>query len=499
MRLSDMLQVPWRSTRRPMRWLGLAIVAAFSLGAIAIVHFTRTPDRWLACTMVYCLGATMAWAFWLSTTLLLAIDARKLRLPGMQNAVHASVLLYGFLTVALPTLLLGALGGDASRVALLAALAVTGGLAFVLLPRWCAMVMGFLPALGTSTRHLLQLPSLSDSDPRWLAWGALALVALSVVDVLRWRQLLHSDTDNELGFGSAMVMQLRRQGIAGNWSGLQQMDSGQLIRQRPDWMQPRADLRRAGPQSPVRTLRVALGGWYMPKTLAGHLRASAPVLLPMLLMVPVMALMFAGNHRADATDPTLIGLGAGLLWGVLFGGLMLTAMATVLIRQRWQRANAELPLLALLPGLGDAQHVRRSLLRAALTIPLATQLLLAAAMLSAALVAARFVHLDGLTLLLAALPQLAAAGTMVVQVLCTLGGRKLPAWAEWLIYIPFFVLFFLSTFLPVTMAGEHPWHDASLAEPLLLVAWVAMAMVLAWLGRRGWRGLLARPHPFMPI
>ncbi|GAB3782563.1 hypothetical protein [Dyella agri] len=496
MRLSDVLLVPWRATRRPLRWLSLIIVIACCLGAAAIGHFAHDPDGWLASTMVLCLGAAYAWAFWLSTTLLLAIDARKLRLPGVEGTVHASMLVYGVLTVAVPTLLIGAFGADASRVALLTAWAVAGGLAFVLLPRWCAMLVGFLPALGTSVRHFFQLPPFS--DPRWLTWGVLALVVLAVVDVLRWRQLLRNDTDNELGFGSAMVLQFRRQGATGNWSGLQQMDSGQMIRQRPDWMQPRADLRRTGPQSPVRALRVALGGWYMPKTVTGHLRAAAPALLPMLVMIPVMSLMFAGNHRADASNSTLIGFGVGLLWGVLFGCLLLTAMVTVLIRQRWQRNNAELPLLALLPGLGDARHMRHNLLRATLTIPLVTQLLLSAAMLAAALVAARFVHLGSVTLLLIALPQLAAAGTMVTQVLCTLGGRKLPTWGEWLIYVPFFVLFFLSIFLPVTTMGNHPWQGASLAQPLLLAAWVVMAMVLTWLGRRGWRGLLARPHPFMP-
>lgn len=496
MRLSDVLLVPWRSTRRPLRWLSLFIVTACSLGAVAAGHFTSDSDWWLASTMVYCFGAVYAWAFWLSTTLLVAIDARKLRLPGMQGAVHASILLYAALMIVVPTLLLGALGADALRVALLTALAVTGGLAFVLLPRWCATLVGFLPALATSMRHIFQLPSFS--DPRWLAWGALALVVLSIVDMLRWRQLLRSDTDNELGLGSAMVMQFRRQGITGNWSGLQQLDSGLLIRQRPDWMQPRADLRRAGPQSTVRALRVALGGWYMPKTVVGHLRAAAPVLVPMLLMIPVMAVMFAGDHQAHASRSGLIGFGAGLLWGVLFGSLMLTAMATVQIRQRWQRNNAELPLLALLPGLGDMQHVRRSLLRAALTMPLVTQLLLLLAMLAAALVAAHFVHLGGYTLLLIALPQLAATGTMVTQVLCTLGGRKLPTWGEWMIYAPFFVLFFFSIFVPVTTLGSHPWQGAGVAQPALLAAWMAMAIVLAWLARRGWRGLLARPHPFMP-
>ncbi|MBN8922149.1 MAG: hypothetical protein BGP10_17270 [Rhodanobacter sp. 68-29] len=495
MRLSEVLLMPWRSTHRATRWFVSGLFVVCVLGAIAAGWFGRDHLWWPLSTGIYCIGAAFVWAFWLPTGMLLAIDARKLRLPGMQRAIHAGMLLYGLLTIAVPTLVLGMLGAKAPLVAVLAALAVAGGLGFALLPRWCAMLMGFVPALNIGLRHLFQFPSLL--DPRWLVWGALAAAALLVVDVLRWRQLLRSDADNELGFGSAMVLQYRRQGAMGNWNGLQQLDSGQLIRQRPDWMQPRADLRRTGPQFTVRTLRVALGGWYLPKTLAGHLRAAAPVLLPILLAIPVMALVFASNRQPGLSSASLIGFGAGLLWALLFGSLMLTAMTSVLLRQRWQRNNAELPLLALLPGLGDAPHVRRSLLRAALTSPVTAQLLVLGTVLVAALIAAHYRHMSGLSLLLVALPQLAVAGAMVAQVLCTLGGRKLPTWGEWLVYTPLLVLFFVSTFIPITTLGRHPWQYANLVQGWLSVAWVVMAVVLLWLGRRGWQALLRRPHPFL--
>lgn len=493
MQLNDVLMVPLRSAHRGLRWLSLAFVVACVLTAIVTGWFAYAHvQHWgMLSMLVYCGGAVFAWAFWFPTSLLLAIDARKLRLPGMQRAAHASVILYGLLTTALPTLVLGALGVDAMPVALLAALAAAGGLAFVLLPRWCAMVFGLLPALGTSAHHFFQL--LPWSDPRWLLWGALTLAVLLIVDVLRWRQLLRSDTDNELGLGSAMVMQFRRQGALNNWSGLRQLDSGQLIRQRPDWMQPRADLRRTGPQFAVRTMRVALGGWYMPKTPVGHLRAAIPVLLPILLMIPLMALISVANHRDGTAQATLIGFGAGLGWCVMFGGLMLAVMTAVLVRQRWKRTNAELPLLALLPGLGDARQVRLDLLRAVLTLPTVVQTLLLVLVLAVAAMA----HLDGLAVLLVALPQLAALGATISQVLYTLGGRKLSALAECLVYIPVLVLFFLSTFIPATTLGRHPWSGAPLAESWLLAAWAVLALVLAWIGRRGWRGLLAQPHPFM--
>jgi len=322
------------------------------------------------------------------------------------------------------------------------------------------------------------------------------LLALLLVDAVRWRQLLRSDSDNELGFASSMLMQFRRQGGASGWNGLQQLDSSQLIRQRPDWMQPRADLGKAGPQSPVRALRVALGGWYVPKTLTGHLRAAAPVLLPILLYLPVMAFMQAGESRhGHAARSALLSMGIGVVSGLsVVGGLMLAAMAMLVIHQRWKRANAELPLLALLPGLGDAHACKRALLRAAFGVPIGAQLLLLACVLAAALV----MHPPFLAVLLVVLAQFAAIGAMAAQVLCTLGGCKLHVGVLAPIYVVLTVLFCLSTFAPLLGTDNHPWSGLAPLEHSLLASWIVLAAVLLWLGRRGWRALLARPHPFLP-
>lgn len=490
--LAGVLLAPWHSSRRSLRWLTLVITLLCGLGAIAFGVFSQKAHWWVGSTVIYAFGIGYLWAFWMPTLLLLAIDARRLRLPGMQRAAAYSLWLHAAPSLLVPVLALGACGADMRYVAELVALAMAGGAAVVLLPRWCAMVIGFTPALSIGLRHLAQLPPWS--DPRWLAWGGLALFALLAVDAWRWRQLLHSDSDNELGFGSAMLMQLRRQSTLGHWNGLQQLDGGQMIRRRPEWMQPRADLRRIGLQSPVRALRVALGGWYMPKTLSGHLRAAAPALLPILLYIPAMAIMHAGESRSRAAQSILLSTGIGVVGGLgVFGGLMLAAMAMLVVHQRWKRTNAELPLLALLPGLGDARARRHVLLRAAFGTPVKVQLLLLACVLAAALV----MHLSGLAVLLVALAQLAAVGAMAAQVLCTLGGYKPHVGVLASIYVVLAVLFCLSTFVPLLSADEHPWSGLALLEPALLASWIVLAAVLLWLGRRGWRGLLARPHPFL--
>lgn len=491
--LASVFAAPWHSSRRSLRWLTLVIALACGLGAVAFGLFSPKPHWWIGSTIIYAFGIGYLWSFWMPTLLLLAIDARRLCLPGMQRAATLSLWLYAVPSLLLPVLVLGAGGADVRYVAELVALAMAGGAAFVMLPRWCAMMIGFLPALSIGLRRLAHLPPWS--DPRWLLWGGLALLALLAADALRWRQLLRSDTDNELGFGSAMLMQFRRQGVTGGWNGLRQLDGGQMIRQRPDWMQPRADLRQAGPQSPVRALRVALGGWYVPKTLTGHLRAAAPGLLPILLYIPVMAFMQVGESRhGHAARSALLSMGIGVVgWLGVFGGLMLTAMATLVIHQRWKRANAELPLLALLPGLGDARERRHALLRAALVTPVGAQLLLLACVLAAALV----MHLPGLALLLVALAQLGAIGAMAAQVLCTLGGYRLHVGVLGSIYVVLTMLFCLSAFVPLLSAEQHPWSGIVPLEQALLAGWAVLAAILLWLGRRGWRGLLARPHPFL--
>jgi len=490
---ASLLLAPWRSSRRSLHWLILFLILACSLGAIAIGVFSSKPHWWVASTVAYCFGVGFAWAFWMPTLLLLAIDARHLCVPGMQRTATRSLWLYAVPSLLLPMLVLGACGADMRYVAELVALAMAGGTAFVLLPRWCSMVVGFLPALSIGLRHLAHLPPWS--DPRWLVWGGLALLALLLIDAVRWRQLLHSDSDNELGFASSMLMQFRRQGGASGWNGLQQLDGGQLIRQRPDWMQPRADLRGTGPQSPVRSLRVALGGWYVPRTLSGHLRAVAPVLLPILLYIPVMAFMQAGESRhGHAVRSVLLSIGIGVVgWLGVFGGLMLAAMAILVIHQRWKRANAELPLLALLPGLGDAPARRRALLHAVFGVPIRTQLLLLACVLAAALV----MHLPFLAVLLVVLAQLAAISAMAAQVLCTLGGCRLHMGVLGPIYVVLTVLFCMSTFIPLLGTDHHPWSGLAPLEHGLLAGWIVLAAALLWLGRRGWRGLLARPHPFL--
>ena len=494
MRMIDVLATRWRSTHRSLRWLTLGIFGACCVGAVAVGIFMHAGHWWMVSTVLYCAGIGYLWAFLMSVLLLVSIDARQLRLPGVCRAVEWSLCFYGLLGVIVPTAILAPMGAPASLVALLVALAMAAGLAFVLLPRYVAMVIGFVPTLAIGLQHAIFVPSAR--DPRFIGWGLCVLVVLLLVDVWRWRRLLRTGWNGESGFSSAMVMQFRRQGAGalGHWGGLGRQGGSSQIRQRPDWQQARVDLRGVGPQTPVLALRTALGGWYMPQSWSSYVRQAAPVLLPLLLFLPVMAIMQAGEAHGDVWRKVWMSIGVGVVgWLGIFGGLLLVVMTPLVLRQRWKRVNAELPLLALLPGLGDAVGLRRHLLRAALVKPLLAQTLLLALVLGAALA----MHFNGEVLAFVTLSQLGCAGVVVASVLATLGGRDPSMSGTGALLITAFLLVSLSTFLPLATGFRTPWHPGVAAFLTLAGGWAAFAVALCWLGQRGWRGLQQRPHPFL--
>jgi hypothetical protein len=155
--------------------------------------------------------------------------------------------------------------------------------------------------------------------------------------------------------------------------------------------------------------------------------------------------------------------------------------------------NAELPLLALLPGLGDAACARQALLRAGLGLPLLLQGLLAL------LVAAAMLHWHQYAqplsfLLLAQLVTAAVTGTALLNLF---GGLALPLWTTGLALAAAFVLTALSAMLPAMAWGHHPVGWAAAMLPPLGLGWLLLGGAMVWLGRRGWQGLMLRPHPFL--
>lgn len=492
MHLIDIWQTPWRTTHRPARLFMLAILVLCCAGAVPVGIFSHEPDWWLGVMVTCSFGIGFVWAFLMPSLLLVAIDARQLRVPGVSSTVVASILAYAMVSIVVPTVVLAALGAPTVPVALIAAMVVSVGLAIALLPRYVSMVIGFLPALCLGLQHVIPFPQ--PGAPRFVVWGVCALVVLVAVDIVRWRQLLLAEQKPDVGLGSAMVLTLRGNGGMGNWRGLSNQDANPGNRRTQCRMQISADLRGVGPGDPLRTLSTALGGWYVPQTGFSYARQTARILLPMLAFVLLMTFMEMGEVHGGGLHQILLMTGALIIgWFGIFGGVMLAILTASALRQRWSRVNAELPLLALLPRLGDAADVRQHLLRAALGKPLRAQLLL----LVLVVVTALLMRLGSTAVAFVTLAQVGCAGMIVATTLSTFGRRELPGWGTALLFCVAFLLVGVSTFLPMFAIARHPWHMSSVMQLALALAWVVFGLMLFWLGRRGWRELQQLPHPFL--
>ncbi|WP_430391998.1 hypothetical protein [Dyella sp. 20L07] len=491
MTFRTVLLAPWRSSHAALRWLMLIVLAICIVAGIAIAIFASKPKALWGGVVFYGAGLGYAWAFFLSSLTLLAIDAHQLRLPGMQRAAALAMLTYGVLSVLPATLLYGLAGGDMPAIALLLMLCVLVGLCFALLPRYFAMLIGLMPALHNATASSLPIPG--PSDPRFLSWAPVAVVVLLATCALRWRTLMNQSGPSANSFSDAMVLAYRRSAWGSGWACTNGMDSTQQVRQRPDWMQPKADLRHAGPQQPRMALRVALGGWYLPKTMMGHLQAWGPTLLAMLVPLAVLSLIFYNSH-ALVGKLWRIALVISVGWGSMWGAFGMTIMSVMLLTQRWRRVNTELSLLVLLPGLGDATAVKTKLLRVALMRPLCIQAVLTLVLVALAV----YAHATGASLLLLVISQLGCAATLIACLLGVLGGRPLPGWGLTVLITLIAMLIGCISSFSGSMIGDQAWAPSTSFVVAVIGAWLVMGAVLAWLGRRGWRGLIKRPHPFLP-
>ena len=88
-------------------------------------------------------------------------------------------------------------------------------------------------------------------------------------------------------------------------------------------------------------------------------------------------------------------------------------------------------------------------------------------------------------------------GYLYAMVLSVFGGMPLPDFGKNLLMIGMFVLLSLTGLVPQVRDGL-PAPVVAGADDVLLAAWLALALFLWWLARRGGRVLRQRSHPFMP-
>ena len=177
------------------------------------------------------------------------------------------------------------------------------------------------------------------------------------------------------------------------------------------------------------------------------------------------------------------------MWIFATVSLFTAEMASNVLGLRWSKTNAELPLLALLPGLGHGRDVRRALLRAAVLAPARGQLVA----LTLFVIVAALLH-QGWQVDAAMLGMtLVALGMLAASALAVLGGSPLCGWPRGLLLL---LALALITLTVLSFTAGPQWQLLSLAH--VGIGWAALLLWLLWLGYRGWRGLRQRPHPFLP-
>jgi len=485
MNLWQLLHTPRYWTHASLRWIAVIVFLLCTAAAIGWSLYATGDKAVKGVLLFYGVGLVYIWSFFFSAGLLPATDARQLRLPGIERQIHASLLLYGVLSLLLPMLIPGITIESVGVVLLF----LVGGVAFALMPRYLAVLIAMTPSLLVAAWRRFDLPGIA--DPRFGTWAALAALALLLVTAWRWHRMLRAGSRMTNGWGSPIVLQLR----SGSWGYWSNIGDNSLLRQRPDWMQPGINLDGAGPTLPRKSLRVALGGWYLPltaRTYAGHIG-----LMLLIVALPVASTLLLVRLRGDGdAGSTLAGGMIGALSSLaVMAGPMICIFSLLWLGRRWRQANAEMPLLALLPGLGDGVQLKQRLLRTVLTMPL---VLHAVAVLLLLLVMVFWPgdgHVSMLSFML--LAPLGCAGMTAAILTNLVGGRRLPWLANGAIFAVASVLIFASLLLPALAHGRHPVPQVDALLPAIPLAWLLFTGAMAWLWRRGWRGLMQLPHPFV--
>jgi len=485
-----LLALPWCALSQTARGVA-AMLAGIALLLVllgGVLTHNQTPDWSRRAADGIAMLNAVAWAGLLSQTLLLARDAHRLRFPALEREVVISLGLYALLTMVLPALWVGLLDGHVRMSAISVALGAGAGMGYAILPRYLSILITFTVLLW----HGLGLPG--PTQPGFTMLAGACAVLLWLLITWRWHVVVRNEQAMQ-GSGAPTILKLRSNLLYGRTG----MDGGtemRLIRQRPNWLQPGVDLRGSGPGNPQRSLRVALGGWAMPQTPVSRLRQGAFVLLGIGLVALLLTLQMKADDSHEAWQALLSSEGINALtwYGTLSGVLMAITRASQL-RHRWGKSNSELPLLALLPGLGDVAQVKCALLRASLLPCLAMQLLLL--LLSLLLASWSRLGIQGDLLLL--LSQLGGMGLTAALALEVLGGVRLQiGWLAALVVSSYlWIVINIGIAVPLFHDGG-PIVLGNVGAGWLAAGWAVFTVALLWLGRRGWRGLQQRPHPFLP-
>jgi hypothetical protein len=484
-RLGTLLLMPWVASARYARllaglFIGGALLVASTMAVTGEAHAHRE-------VFILVLGFAV-WSLWgsyLGSNLMMVRSARELCLPRMQHDADLSLLLFAIPSLALPVALCWMFGATPLLAAAVFTAAAALGLAYMLLPLWIGFPL-LMATVFTIMTHGL--------DESLLAcWSA--AVVLVVVDVLRWWQLRTAiDVPRNGPRAAALFYGYRREAMAnGGWFGFAQRFLPERV------TVPRhAELRGLGPRHIVASIRFALGGFGMPKPFASRLQDIGRLLafVWIFVLLGLLAPLLSSPAHAGGVHGIVLHWGSPLL---TFGSLMTCCVAVNVFAGRtralWRNPDAELPLLALLPGLGIGAAGKRFAAIAVLAPPSVFLACTYAALCIATLV----LHATAWAYAALALCCAGALAQIVAVTLASLAGRPMPTleYVFWYIVQLVLSMLVLMKAMPTDQYhGPHP-EPSGMVPAWLLAAWATYLFVLTLLAINSAREMRARPHAFL--
>lgn len=482
-----MLLTPWAAMPRSSRRVLMLVLALLVIGDVSSRIFGVATHAWAVSAIMLGIANAMCWLLLLPNGLRLAIAAHRMRLPGISRDTGWSALWYAVLGIGVPLLCQFPQGYVLGFVAV-QMLVASAVMMYMVLPAGLGVVTCLLAALFNGVLQVFSSPGLS--DPRLLTWTGTVAVVLVVLFARQCGQLLRGD-HVEHGIRRRSLVDLQR--IMRGSQRDPATDAG-LVQIRPDRMLAHSDGRKIGPQAPSSFLRMALGGVYLPQTIIGRLNQGIWIVLMVAFTSAALRIVTPGHywlshvlHDVFSRENFMMAI-----WVFAVYGLALVMISVERLTLRWRRVNAELPLLALLPGLDQTWSGKRLLLRTAIHRP-AGQLGL---LLLAGWVGSASLGLGWTVALAMLVVALGCLGYLCAMALSLFGGRPPSRVGKCLLVSGLFGLVGLTVLLPQMGQGWDVLHTATVRDGLVAL-WTALMLFLSWLGFRGWRELQKRPHPYL--
>lgn len=482
-----LLALPWLTwqltTRRPMA-SGFLVVISIAVLAWFVSGYPE-PARALRWAYALAMFNAVFWALVIARNLVLANVAHRLRLPALGQQAATSTAIYVLPTVLLPASALAITGCPLPIAVTELALGAGIGMTYATLPLRFGIGFCLVPMLIPLANTWLPMPA---TDPTgFVAWAIPAALALWLSIGLAWQYGARVDRHAVRPSRRSIVLGWLDRSPAANASRTEL-----ALLQRPGARRPfPIDWVGVGAAHPTATVRIALGGWSMPLTWAGRLRQIGLATLATLGMLAALTLLLGPSDDAGLRV-VLTRVQTIVYLCVLFAAVLGPVRAD-LLRARWERPNRELPMLALLPGLGSGTQVQRTVIRAGLLPVLGVQ----ATLLAVTLLAAARLHLpagDCSLLLLAQGTGMFATFSLGVA---SLAGTVPAQACQSAATIAGLLLVMITTGLALPPFNTFPVAQHPLALGALLAAWSALLAALLGVGWHGWTTHRAQPHPFL--